>query len=284
MKARAIEKTDFPGLVPFEGLKFYSREKIWDAWDLSPDRFLLVATDRIWLNGSLAGAIPGKGKCIVELMLFWADFFKKIIGTFVLSSDLSYACSHSVWLESWNNDLEGRSLVIRRVPIMPLRWIVGKDQKGECQVLSVGAKNGQEPVLKSELILLEKWIKKNKIRDKGTCQAPDPKLLKRRMDSLACCLFRKANAHAVARKMALCCSAMSFGWFGGAPVLAGDFFTPNSSSLSLIENRGEQPDDAVRSWLANKKWSLESLVPRASDQVLKKATDGYQKIITRIRS
>jgi len=281
---KAIEKTAFPGLVPIRELGFYSREKIWDAWDLSADRSLLVATDRMWINGTMVGVLPGKGRCLAELELFWANFFKKSIGTFIISGDLSYAYNHSVWLQAWNNDLEGRTLVTRKVPIMPLRWVVGMELSGSCRVMSVSAKTGQElDSYKDAVLVLKKWISRNRIKDRETNKALEAESLKRKMDSLAVCLFRKASAHVTARRLSLCCSTLSFGWLDGAPVLAGDFFTPNSSSLSLPKDNGGFPDGIAKEWLVNKKWRPDEVVPKIPDQVLKKATVGYQEILKRIR-
>ena len=281
---KAIEKTVFPGLAPFGELEFYSREKIWDAWDLSADRYLLVATDRVWLNGILAGVIPGKGKCLAELVLFWADFFKKAIGTFIVSGDLSYACNHSVWLESWNNDLEGRALIVKKLPIMPFHWIVGKELSGKSKILSIDVKTGQELSHKETVAVLEKWIARKKIKDRETGKAPEAESLKRKVDSLSGCLFRKASAHVTARKLSLCCSVLSFGWFGGEPVLVGDFFTPNSASLALLEDQGECSDSLVQAWLAKKEWPADGTAPKIPDGVLEEAMGRYQEILKRLRS
>jgi len=282
-----IEKTRFSGssgLIPYSKLRFYSREDVWDIWDLSADRFLMIATDRVWLNGILAGTIPGKGNCLAELMLFWADFFKRAIGTFILSGDLSYACNHSVWLEARNNELEGRTLVVRKIPMMPLRWVVGHELQGGNRVMSVGASNGQELSCKDAALALEKWIKKNRIKNHETGELLEAESLKRKMDSLVCCLFRKANVYATARRIYLCCADLSFSWFEGKPVLAGDFFTFNSCCLSLLEDQGESPGGLVKKWLVENKWEEGKTIPKIPDYVWRKAAAKYEKILKRLKN
>jgi len=276
---KTIERTAFPGLIPLPEPKFYSREDIWDAWELAGDRQLLIATDRIWINETLVGAIPDKGRCLAGLVLFWADFFKK---SAVISGDLSYACNHSVWLEAWNNDLEGRTLVVRNVPVMPLRWVVGNNPE-HCRIVSVNVKTCHEPgSCKEAMAILKKWIAKNRIKDLKSGEYLKPESLKKRMESIAGCLFRKAQAHAVARGLNLSCSVLSFGWLDNAPVLVGDFFTPNSSSLSLA---GEDlsPEGLINDWLAKKKWRPEDGRPKIPCQLLETAGQQYREILERVR-
>src|SRR4051794_17795829 len=62
----AVEQTDIPG-VPCR------RGKVRDVYDLG-DRLVLVATDRISaFDAVLPTPIPGKGRVLTALSLFWFD-------------------------------------------------------------------------------------------------------------------------------------------------------------------------------------------------------------------
>ena len=75
-----ITETDLP-------LKLFARGKVRDIYDLG-DRLVLIATDRIsafdWI---LPTGIPGKGRILTALSLFWFDFLG--VPNHLLSIDLT---------------------------------------------------------------------------------------------------------------------------------------------------------------------------------------------------
>gem|GEM_PF-3508911 len=280
----STKKAQFPGLISYSGLDFYSQDDVWDLWDLPSDRFLMIGTDRLWLNDKLVGAIPNKGKCLAGLMVFWAEFFKETMGSFIVIDELFSLRKSRAFSEKFGDKLEERALLVKKIPLMPIRWFVGQPESGGTSIVAFNVAIGESLDHQDAVLLLEEWINKNGLRKNGTGEIIKARSLKRKMDSLSFSLFRKAKEHVDQRGLSLCCSVLNFGWLGGEPVLMGDFFTPNSSCLSLVEDHGVHPDDLVKVWLANHKWPKGSRVPKIPAAILREVTTKYDEILRRVKN
>ena len=72
----------------FKEVKLFKRGKVRDIYDLG-DTFLIVATDRIsCFDMVLPTPIPGKGKILTKLSLFWFDFTKDLVDNHLITFDL----------------------------------------------------------------------------------------------------------------------------------------------------------------------------------------------------
>ncbi|MFN4990222.1 MAG: phosphoribosylaminoimidazolesuccinocarboxamide synthase, partial [Ignavibacteria bacterium] len=80
---QAVRSTDIPGIPLFR------RGKVRDVYDLG-DALLIVATDRISaFDVIMEDPIPGKGKLLTELSMFWFDKTRHIINNHIISTDPS---------------------------------------------------------------------------------------------------------------------------------------------------------------------------------------------------
>jgi len=69
-------------------LSLLNRGKVRDIYDLG-DRLLIVATDRISAFDSVLGSgIPGKGKVLTALSLFWFDYLRDITPNHLITADV----------------------------------------------------------------------------------------------------------------------------------------------------------------------------------------------------
>src|SRR4051794_16111847 len=95
------------------------RGKVRDIYDLG-DRLVLVASDRIsafdWV---LPTGIPGKGRILTALTLFWFDFLK--VPHHLLSTDLAAMGTEFV---AWRDHLEGRSCLVCKTQVVPIECVV----------------------------------------------------------------------------------------------------------------------------------------------------------------
>src|SRR5262245_15799907 len=108
----ALMESDVPGYPCRRG-------KVRDVYDLG-DRLVLVATDRIsafdWV---LPTAIPGKGRILTALTLFWLDFLK--VPHHLISTDLG---AMGPEFAARRADLEGRSCLVRKTHVVPIECVV----------------------------------------------------------------------------------------------------------------------------------------------------------------
>jgi phosphoribosylaminoimidazole-succinocarboxamide synthase len=95
----AILKTDL-GTTPLIG-----RGKVRDLYAVG-DALLLVATDRISAFDHVLGTgIPGKGKILTQISLFWFDLVREIVPNHLIATKVA---DYPVELHAYADQLEGR--------------------------------------------------------------------------------------------------------------------------------------------------------------------------------
>src|SRR5437764_6554040 len=79
---RILLQTDFPELT------LHARGKVRDLYSLN-GHLLLVATDRISAFDCVLGTgIPEKGRVLTQLSLFWFDFLKDLVSSYVVTANV----------------------------------------------------------------------------------------------------------------------------------------------------------------------------------------------------
>ncbi|MBP5321499.1 MAG: phosphoribosylaminoimidazolesuccinocarboxamide synthase [Kiritimatiellae bacterium] len=113
-KNHALIETAIPGFpAPHSG-------KVRDLYDLG-DKLLLVATDRISaFDVIMPNGIPDKGKVLNSLSVFWFKLLKDVPNHLITADVDEYpAC-----LQCVREDLRGRSMLVKKVKIIPFECIV----------------------------------------------------------------------------------------------------------------------------------------------------------------
>ena len=108
----ALLRSDIPGFPCRRG-------KVRDVYDLG-DRLVIVATDRLsafdWV---LPTPIPGKGRLLTQLTLFWFD--RLGVPNHLLSTDL--AAMGRPFAER-ADELAGRTMLVRKAEVVPFECVV----------------------------------------------------------------------------------------------------------------------------------------------------------------
>jgi phosphoribosylaminoimidazole-succinocarboxamide synthase len=82
---------------------------------------LLVATDRISaFDHVLATGIPGKGKILTQISLFWFDLLSDLIANHLITADVS---KFPAALQPYADQLEGRSMLVKRANMFPVECV-----------------------------------------------------------------------------------------------------------------------------------------------------------------
>jgi phosphoribosylaminoimidazole-succinocarboxamide synthase len=106
-KYGALMVTNLNGVVPS-----FADGKVRDVYDLG-DRLLIVATDRISTYDSVhPNGIPGKGKILTEMSLFWFERTRNIVQNHVVTADVD---DYPANLHQFRDQLEGRSMLVERL-------------------------------------------------------------------------------------------------------------------------------------------------------------------------
>ena len=101
-------------------LPLLTRGKVRDIYDLG-DKLLLVATDRIsCFDVVLPTPIPGKGRVLNEMSIFWFQSTEHIVRNHFETTDLSGVPAGSDDLKA----VEGRAMVVKKAVPLPVEAVV----------------------------------------------------------------------------------------------------------------------------------------------------------------
>ena len=96
------------------------RGKVRDLYAIG-DALLLVATDRISAFDHVLGTgIPGKGKILTQISLFWFDLLSGLVPNHLITAEVS---EFPAALQPYADQLEGRSMLVRRAQMFPVECV-----------------------------------------------------------------------------------------------------------------------------------------------------------------
>ena len=103
-------------------LNLINRGKVRDIYDVDDQHLLFVASDRISaFDVVMTNGIPGKGKILNQLSLFWFDLLSDLGPNHLAVTDFE-AMPENV--KQYRDQLEGRSILVNKLEILPVEAIV----------------------------------------------------------------------------------------------------------------------------------------------------------------
>ena len=279
------------GSIPLIG-----RGKVRDLYAIG-ENLLLVASDRISaFDHILATGIPGKGKILTQISLFWFDLLADIVPNHLITADVR---EFPAELHPYADQLEGRSMLVKRANMFPVEcvargYLAGsgwKDYQSTqtlCGIpLPAGLKDGSRlpepiftPATKSQDGSHDENISFTHVEQViGQADAGE---LKR----LALAIYARASAHAESKGLILADTKFEFGRTGkdtGADgiLLADEVLTPDSSRFWDAANwkpGGAQPSfdkQFVRDYLESIRWNKQAPAPALPDDVAARTQAKY---------
>ncbi len=248
------------------GLRLLARGKVRDVYEIDAQHLLFVASDRISaFDKILASPIPDKGRILTALSLFWFDLLRDVCPNHVVTSDVGAMPSE---VRAEREQLAGRSLMVRRLQILPVESIVRgyvagsgwkeyKKSETICGIpLPAGLGESAElptpiwtPSTKAEQGAHDENISPEQAR--GILGAHGTAVERHSIE-----LYRRARDHARARGVIIADTKFEFGTDPeGRVVLADEVLTPDSSRFWPADRyavgRGQDSYDKqyLRDWL-----------------------------------
>lgn len=112
----ALIETDCPDL------KLLARGKVRDVYEVDEDYLLFVATDRISaFDVIMKNGIPGKGMLLTQISCFWFEWLADRMPHHFVTADLTQMPAS---VQPYADQLRGRSMLVRRLKILPVEAIV----------------------------------------------------------------------------------------------------------------------------------------------------------------
>ena len=99
-----------------------SRGKVRDIYEIDADSLLIVTTDRMSaFDVIMDDPIPFKGVILNQITLFWMERFKDLVPNHLLTADVR---EYPAPLRPRADELEGRSVIVRRARPLPVECII----------------------------------------------------------------------------------------------------------------------------------------------------------------
>jgi len=274
------------------------RGKVRDLYAVD-DALLLVATDRISaFDHVLATGIPGKGKILTQISLFWFELLSDLVPNHLITADVG---QFPASLHPYADQLTGRSMLVKRASMFPVECVVRGYLAGSgwkeyktagtvCGIaLPAGLQDGSRlpeplftPSTKGEAGVHDENI--SFAATEALVGAADAAELRR----LTLAIYTKAAAHAESRGLILADTKFEFGRTPEGIILADEVLTPDSSRFwegSEWKPGGAQPSfdkQFVRDYLESIHWNKQAPAPGLPEEVVERTQAKYLEAFHRL--
>jgi len=280
------------------GMKLHRRGKVRDVYDLG-DRLLVVATDRLSaFDVVLPTGIPGKGIILTQMSLFWFRLLSDVVPNHVLTADVE---EYGPDLVRHRDQLEGRSMIVRRAEVLPVECVVRgylagsgfKDYRATGAVCGIPLPRGRreserlEPPLFTPATKAETGHDENISFETMVGIVGAGRAAEARRVSLA--LYSRARAHAEARGIILADTKFEFGIHDGRLLWVDEALTPDSSRFWPLDRyapgRAQPSFDKqyVRDYLETLGWNKQPPGPELPPEVVAHTVEKYAEAYARLR-
>ena len=278
-----------------KSLKFLHRGKVRDLYAVDADKLLVIQTDRLSaFDVILPDPIPGKGRVLTEMSLFW---FKKL--GHVIANHLTGIDPESVVAPDERAQVAGRALVVRKFKPLMIEavvrgYIIGSGWKDYQQTgmvcgirLPAGLKEAQKL---PEAIFTPATKAPAGQHDENISYAEAEKIvgaeLAAKARAVSIQLYSEAAEYARAKGIIIADTKFEFGVDGsGKLYLIDEILTPDSSRFWPASEYkvGMSPPSfdkqIVRNWLETQPWNKKHPAPKLPPEVLKKTSDKYREVL-----
>jgi phosphoribosylaminoimidazole-succinocarboxamide synthase len=279
------------------GVPLLHRGKVRDIYDLG-DRLLIIATDRISaFDVVLATGIPGKGRLLTALSLFWFGLTRDVIPNHLITADVA---AYPDPLPAQAGVLAGRSMLVRRAEVVPVECVVRGYLAGSAwkEYRERGEVSGHAlpPGLLESAALPEPIFtpstKATTGHDENITEAQAAEMVGAdrfaELKGASRALYRHAAEYARRRGIIIADTKFEFGLREGRLLLVDEIFTPDSSRFWAVDTyepgRSQDSFDKqyVRDYLETLDWNKQPPAPGLPPDVVTRTQEKYQEAYDRL--
>lgn len=291
MDNQTIVETSLPGYPPPK------RGKVRDIYDLGHS-LVIVATDRIsafdWVNPI---GIPGKGKILTQISLFWFGHVGDIVRHHLISDDLA---DFPPEFQERPDLFEGRSMLVNKCQMLPIEFVIRgylagsgwKEYQEKGTVCGMKLPEGLRESSKLERPIFTPATKAQDGHDINISPEEAARIIgppvAEEAASAAEKIYCYAREVAEAKGIILCDTKFEFGIRDGEIILADEVLTPDSSRFWPADKyepgRGQPSFDKqyVRDWLETTGWDKNSPPPPLPEEVVARTREKYIEVYRRL--
>ncbi len=278
----------------FDDMKLLARGKVRDIYDFD-DKMLIVTTDRLSaFDVILPNGVPGKGKILTEIALFWFEQTKGIIRNHIITADID---EMPEVCHKYKDVLEGRSMLVHKCKPFPVEcvargYITGsgwKDYQNTGKVCGIDLPEGLvdsermpetlfTPATKAEVGDHDENISFERMAEIIGQEKAE------KLKALTIEIYETARDIANEKGIIIADTKFEFGELDGEIILIDEILTPDSSRFWFKEKyEAGKPQDSmdkqvVRNYLETLDWDKTAPGPVLPAEIVNKTADIYRRI------
>lgn len=286
----AVIRTECPDL------DLLHRGKVRDMYAVPghDDKLLMIATDRISAYDVIMGdPVPGKGKILTRISLFWFNLLADIVPNHLLSSEVK---EYPEVCHQYRDQLEGRSMLVRKTRVQPIECIVRGYISGSFWAayqknttvcgfkLPKGLLESDKlpvplftPSTKAEQGLHDENISLDRMKEIVGGE------LTEKMEQISLALYKKAADYALGKGIIIADTKFELGIDGDELILIDEVLTPDSSRFWPLDTyspgKGQPSFDKqfLRDYLSSLDWNKQPPPPPLPPEILEKTKARYEE-------
>jgi len=290
-----VKETDFPEL------HLKHRGKVRDMYEIPghDDKLLMVATDRISAyDVIMEDPIPGKGKVLTKLSLFWFELLGDIVENHLITADIEM---FPEICKQYRSELDGRSMLVKKTKPLTIECIVrgyisGSFWSAYQKSTNVCGFQLPEKLLESDKLpqILFTPSTKAELGDHDeniSLQQMEEIVGKTRAVEIAeisCALYEKAAEYAKSKGIIIADTKFELGELDGRLILIDEVLTPDSSRfwpLDQYQPGKSQPSydkQFLRDYLSGLAWDKNPPAPVLPAEIVAKTRQRYEEAVATI--
>ncbi|SIO35119.1 phosphoribosylaminoimidazolesuccinocarboxamide synthase [Halodesulfovibrio marinisediminis] len=274
-----------------------SRGKVRDIYEIDESSLLIVTTDRMSaFDVIMAEPIPYKGVILNQITLFWMKKFEHIIANHLIASDVK---DFPEPLQKYADELEGRSVLVKKAKPLPIECIVrghisGSGWKDYTKTGSVCGYKLPEGMLESEKFPTPLFTPSTKAElgdhdENISVERAAEMVGKELADKVAevsLRIFSEGRDYAEEKGIIIADTKFEFGMVDGELILIDEVLTPDSSRFwpksSYTPGQGQPSFDKqyLRNWLSAQDWDKTPPAPALPEEVIAETGKKYAEAYT----
>jgi phosphoribosylaminoimidazole-succinocarboxamide synthase len=285
---RTVTQTHLP-------LPLIGRGKVRDIYAVGTDKLLIVTSDRLSaFDVVLPNPIPYKGAVLTQISAFWFDHFASTVQHHLITTQVSKMGLPSEVVAKHGEELEGRSMLVRRCQPLTIECVVRgyvtgsgwKDYQKTGAVCGHVLPKGLQQCAKLEKPLFTPATKEATGHDINidfdeACKRVGKQVAEKARD-LSIMIYEKGRDYAAQKGILIADTKFEFGLLGDQLILIDEVLTPDSSRFwpaDKYEAGHDQPSfdkQIVRNYLLDIKWNQQPPAPVLPEDVVEKTSQAYR--------
>ncbi len=289
MPARVITQTEF------KNLRLLKRGKVRDIYDLK-DHYLIVSTDRLSAFDVIMNeGIPYKGIILNRISKFWFDFSSGMIENHLVSVNVE---EYPAECQEYKEDLEGRSMLVKKAELIPIECIVrgyitGSGLVDYKKTGSICGIKLPEGLVESEKLPEPIFTPSTKaeigLHDENISEEQAASIIGREaletIKNATIEIYKKASEFALTKGIIIADTKMEFGYYNGKIILIDELLTPDSSRFwpsneyqkGKVQNSFDK--QYVRDYLLSVNFNKKPPAPSLPEEVILNTSRKYQEAL-----